>query len=149
MARARNDSRSESTLWLCRPASAFAATQMRRLLSTWADALGVSADLRGAMELACYEALANAACHAYSGRTPGEMELDARYDNTPPDAARLTITVTDHGRWRTPDDDPDDSHGRGLPMIRSLSGASEIVGSDTGTTVRMRWKLSLASAIAS
>ena len=150
MTRGRNDdSRSDSTLWLRRPASAIAATQMRRRLSAWAGALGVPADLRDTMELACYEALANAASHAYRGRPPGMMELDARYDDTPPEAPLMAITVVDHGRWRTPDADPDDSHGRGLPMIRSLAGAADIAGGDTGTTVRMWWDLSLESAIAS
>jgi len=142
-------SHSESTLRLCRPASATAATEIRRLLDSWAQALGVTADPRGAIELACYEALANVACHAYAGRSVGVMELHATYDHTPPGPPRMTVAVIDHGRWLRPAPDPGELRGRGVPMIRSLSGSADIVGSETGTIVRMSWDLSLPSAIAS
>lgn len=150
MAHGRNDgSRSESTLRLRRSASAVAATELRHVLNEWAAALGVTADSRGAIELACYEALANVASHAYVGRSPGVMELDAMYSHTPPAAPRMTVTVGDHGRWRPPSARPGRLRGRGVPMIRSLSGTAAIVGSDTGTTVRMSWNLARASALAS
>ena len=150
MARGRDDgSRSESTLRLCRSASAFAATEMRHLLCAWADALGVPPDHRGAVELACYEAMANVVSHAYAGRSTGPMEMTAVYRHAPPGSPRMTVTVGDHGRWRTPVLDPTRLRGRGVAMIRSLSGAADIESSDAGTTVRMSWDLSLASAIAS
>lgn len=150
MALGSNDgARSGSTLRLSRPASATAATEVRHILCTWAEALGVPADLRSAIELACYEALANVACHAYTGRAPGAMELAARYEHTPPGSPRMTVTVSDHGRWRPPAADPGQLRGRGVSMILSLSGTADIVGSDTGTRVRMSWDLSLPSAIAS
>lgn len=140
--------RSASTLRLGRRASAAAATELRHVLCAWLEALGVAAEHRGAIELACYEALANVACHAYTGRSTGVMELDATYDHTPPGSPRLTATVCDHGRWRPPAADPGPLRGRGVPMIRLLSGVVDIAGSDAGTTVRMSWDLSLTPAIA-
>ena len=109
----------------------------------------MAAEPRGVIELACYEALANVACHAYAGRPAGVMELDAVYNHTPPGSPRMKVTVSDHGRWRHPAPDPDRLRGRGVAMIRFLSDTADIVGGDTGTTVRMSWDLSLESAIAS
>jgi len=149
MARGRSDrSSSASTLRLRRSATPVAATELRHALRDWTDSLDVSADHRDAIELACYEALANVACHAYAGRSAGVMALDATYGHTPPGAPRMTVTVSDHGRWRSPTVRPGPSRGRGLRMIRSLSSATDITESDTGTTVRMSWDLSPASAMA-
>ena len=150
MARGRSDrSQSASTLRLRRLASAAAATEVRLVLRAWADALGVAADLCGVIELACYEALANVACHAYAGRSVGTMVLDATYDHTLAGSPRMTVTVSDQGHWQTPAVRPGPSRGRGIRMIRSLSGAADISESDTGTTVRMSWDLSLTPAMAS
>lgn len=149
MACGRSDgSRSASTLRLRRPASAVAATEVRHVLRDWADALGVTADRRGAIELASYEALANVACHAYAGRSAGMMALDATYDQTPAGSPRMTVTVSDQGHWRSPAVRPGTSRGRGIPMIRSLSGVADITESDTGTTVRMSWDLAHTPATA-
>ena len=141
--------RSTSTLRLARPASAAAATELRHVLCAWLEALSVGAEHRVMIELACYEALANVACHAYTGRSAGMMELDATYEHASPGSPWVTATVCDHGRWQLPAAESGALRGRGVPMIRLLSGAVDIVGSDTGTTVRMSWDLSRTSALAS
>jgi two-component sensor histidine kinase len=52
----------------------------------------------------------------------------------------VTLTVSDHGRWRTPDRDRG-TRGRGLTLIRKLGSHAEVAGSQQGTTVRMTWLL--------
>ena len=85
------------------------------------------------LELATYEALANAAEHAYpSGRPQVDLEAVATADGG------VLVTVRDHGHWRPP---PADSgfRGRGLGMIRALAHRSEIEQTETGTVVHMQW----------
>lgn len=113
-------------------ASAEFATRLRRELVQWANSLRVPMETVQDVELASYEAVANAVVHAYPAGTTGVVEVDARLA---PDS--LTVTVTDHGQWRT-DDHP--SSGHGLPLIRRLSGQTNIAPGEHGTTVSMRWR---------
>jgi serine/threonine-protein kinase RsbW len=48
--------------------------------------------------------------------------------------------VTDHGRWRTPDQ-PSGTRGHGLTLIRKLGNHVHIAGTPNGTTIRMTWLL--------
>jgi serine/threonine-protein kinase RsbW len=112
-------------------ASAELATRLRRELVQWANELRVPTETVQDVELASYEAMANAVVHAYPPGTTGVMELDARLAS---DA--LIVTVTDHGRWRT-DEHP--SSGHGLPLIRGLPEQTDIAPGEHGTTVSMRW----------
>jgi anti-sigma regulatory factor (Ser/Thr protein kinase) len=85
------------------------------------------------LELASYEALANAAEHAYpAGRPRVDLKAVATF------GGGVLVTVRDHGHWRPP---PTDSgfRGRGLGMIRALAHRSEIERTDTGTVVHMQW----------
>lgn len=112
-------------------ASAELATRLRRELVQWANDLRVPTETVQDVELASYEAMANAVVHAYPPGTTGVVELDARLA-----ADALTVTVTDHGRWRTGDHP---SGGHGLPLIRNLPAHTNIAPGEYGTTVSMRW----------
>ncbi len=104
----------------------------------------MSGDQVGALTLATYEALANAAIHAYLDDT-GTFDLLARYL---PDRDRVEVTVTDYGRWRPPPDDPGPFSGRGIPLIQALAEHVDITRSTQGTTVRMHWNLGLQTGTA-
>jgi anti-sigma regulatory factor (Ser/Thr protein kinase) len=84
--------------------------------------------------LACYEAMANATEHAYHQCEPGEVVLDATYDD-----GKLSITVGDHGRWKDSSGE-DPFRGRGVPLIKLLSDESSIDNTPEGTTVSMNWR---------
>jgi serine/threonine-protein kinase RsbW len=106
---------------------------VRSRLRKWAIAVGIPSDYADDVELASYEALANAAEHAYpSGRPRVDLEAVATTDRG------VLVTVRDHGRWRPPPPDPG-FRGRGLGMIRALAHRSEIERTDHGTVVHMRW----------
>ncbi|MDT7725606.1 MAG: serine/threonine-protein kinase RsbW [Actinomycetota bacterium] len=92
-----------------------------------------------ALTLASYEALANVVTHAYPDGG-GAFDLHARAAT-----GRIEVTVTDHGRWRQPSPDPLSLHGRGLPLIRTLTDDAEIKRGPEGTVVQLGWLLSQAS----
>ena len=113
------------------PADAARLVGVRRKLQDWALAVGLPRTTVGDLVLAAYEAMANAAEHAYRNR-PGTIDLLATRDDD-----EVVVTVRDRGEWRPPPADPG-HRGRGLMMIRSMSRA-EVEHGPEGTTVRMRW----------
>jgi anti-sigma regulatory factor (Ser/Thr protein kinase) len=114
-------------------ADAHRLAAVRKSLSGWAEELGMNREQRSDLVLAAYEALANAAEHAYVGRTDGVIDLLARSEQ-----GVITIIVTDYGAWRPPQ--PSDGlRGRGLLLINALTHESEVIHSETGTTVTMVW----------
>jgi serine/threonine-protein kinase RsbW len=113
------------------PADAARLVGVRRKLQDWALAAGLPPTTVGDLVLAAYEAMANAAEHAYRDR-PGTIDLLATSDDD-----EVVVTVRDRGDWRPPPADPG-HRGRGLMMIRSMSQA-EVEPGPGGTTVRMRW----------
>jgi len=113
------------------PADASRLVGVRRAVQEWASAAGIPHTLTTDIVLASYEAMANAAEHAYRNR-PGTIDLLATCDD-----AEVLVIVRDRGDWRPPPADPG-HRGRGLLMIRSMSHAEVEPGPD-GTTVRMRW----------
>lgn len=108
---------------------------LRRALAEWAERAGMSAEQVEVLALTSYEALANAAEHAYSDGE-GVLEVHATYS---PERARVQVTVTDAGRWRPPPIDRGEWGGRGLVLIRNLAEHAEVSTDATGTTVRMSW----------
>jgi anti-sigma regulatory factor (Ser/Thr protein kinase) len=77
------------------------------------------------------EACANAVEHAYGGG-PGDVVLEARLGR----ARELTVTVTDHGHWRTVPAPGD--RGRGLPLMRALADSVAVAVGEGGTVVTLR-----------
>ncbi len=110
--------------------------EVRHQLERWAAGTGLSALVVADLVLSGYEALVNAAEHAYPS-DPGPVDLTAARTTD----GRVLVTVRDHGQWRPP---PLDSgfRGRGLLMIRALTHRIEIRQDPGGTTVHMEWTLS-------
>ena len=104
----------------------------RGVLTEWAAHVGMPQDQRDDLVLAAYEAMANAAEHAYRGQG-GVIELHARRT-----ADEVIVTVADHGVWRPPPDEKG-IRGRGLLLIEGLSHRSTVMPGDKGTTVVMTW----------
>jgi len=107
---------------------------LRHDLVGWSTRAGLAHDQIEAIALAGYEALANAAEHAYP-QGGGVIELHASIGGE-----GLTVTVTDEGRWREPPTDPG-FRGRGLMLIRNLCTHTDVAATIAGTTVTMNWEL--------
>jgi serine/threonine-protein kinase RsbW len=110
-------------------------TDLRHRLESWVATTDLPASAADDLVLAGYEALVNAAEHAYpSGSGPVDLLAACTMDG------RVLVTVRDYGRWRPPPLDPD-FRGRGLLMIRALSRQAEVRQGSHGTTVHMQWRL--------
>ncbi|NMH99502.1 ATP-binding protein [Pseudonocardia acidicola] len=109
--------------------------EVRRRLGEWAATAGLPAPNVEDLVHASYEALANAAEHAYASG-PQQVDLIAARTTD----GRVLVTVRDHGRWRPP---PADAgfRGRGLLMIKAMAYRAEIQRGPNGTAVHMQWRL--------
>jgi serine/threonine-protein kinase RsbW len=113
------------------------ATALRRAFRRWVQAL-VEDDDANDLTLAVYEALANAAEHAYPAqREPGSMRLHATAAD-----GQITVTITDNGTWRPPAV-PTGRRGRGLPLMHKLTDEAHVEPNRQGTTVLLRHPLPL------
>lgn len=110
---------------------------LRRALVEWAGRVGLSAERVETLALAGYEALANAAAHAYRDGA-GVLEMRAAHRTGP---ERLEVTVSDQGDWRPEPADRGGLGGRGLVLIRNLADHAEVTTDESGTTVSMTWDL--------
>ncbi|MBV8993982.1 MAG: ATP-binding protein [Pseudonocardiales bacterium] len=111
---------------------------VRHQLEGWAFTTGLPASAVADLVLSGYEALANAAEHAYpSGHGPVDLVAARTTDS------RVLVVVSDRGRWRPPPADPG-FRGRGLPIIHALAHRVEVQQSPQGTTVYMEWTLPAA-----
>lgn len=126
------------------PATGQTAARARRAFATWLAVDLAAGDLFDDLVLAVYEALANAADHAYRRTVAGPVRLLARRTRR-----AVHITVADHGTW--PEDAGTGStvgsgdvtvRGRGLPLIRLLVPDVHIERGPTGTTVHLRCAVS-------
>lgn len=88
------------------------------------------------MVLAVHEALANAAEFAYRrDRRAGTVDLEATVGD-----GTLTVTVVDHGHWRSASRTPRRRcRGRGIPLMRLLADGVDIDATPSGTSVRLRF----------
>ncbi len=75
------------------PAEPAGVPRMRHELTQWAEEIGVHEDVLGNVRLAVTEAVTNAVVHAYVGRTPETVAVEAR-----PGRDELVVRVTDRGR---------------------------------------------------
>lgn len=109
------------------------ARQLRIALQHWLRTAGVDKSLRDDLILAVYEALANVVEHAYPPDHPYPvMRLMGRLRHDD-----LLITITDHGRWRTPSTEAS-YRGRGLTVMRALTNHTDLQRTAHGTTVHLR-----------
>jgi serine/threonine-protein kinase RsbW len=116
-------------------------------VSAWRDALNQW--LTGAVSLsdericdillACGEALANSAEHAYrNAHSAGTVDLNFTYHRA---AHLIDIVVRDRGNWTQPPQRSATSvRGRGLPLMRALADSCAIDARPGGTTVRMQFR---------
>jgi anti-sigma regulatory factor (Ser/Thr protein kinase) len=120
------------------PATAENATALRRTFRRWADTL-VDDDAADDLTLAVYEALANAADHAFpTPSAPGSLWLHATVADS---QIAITITITDNGTWQPPKNSSG-RRGRGLPLIHKLTSEAHVALDPHGTTVRLHHQLS-------
>ena len=108
------------------------ATALRRTFRRWVKAL-VGDDCADDLTLAVYEALANAAEHAFTAQAqPGSMRLRATAAD-----GQITVTITDNGAWRAPTAS-NGRRGRGLSLMRTLTDDAHVESNRQGTTVRLQ-----------
>ncbi|MGY1833066.1 SpoIIE family protein phosphatase [Geodermatophilus sp. SYSU D01180] len=113
---------------------------LRRTVDAWLDGLDPADDDRDAVELAMWEAIANAVDHAYPPGLPGPVRVDAALLQD----GVLECRVSDEGSWRDPD--PAATHrGRGLLMAQQLTDSLHVQRgagpAGAGTVVTLRHRL--------
>jgi anti-sigma regulatory factor (Ser/Thr protein kinase) len=118
------------------PATAAGASRLRQEFADWLGRnFALSDDHLYAIVLSAYEAMANAAEHAYiDDPGPGTVTITAHHV---PDTNSLHVIVSDHGRWRQPA--PTRFRGRGLALIRALCDRPTIAKELAGTTLSLEW----------
>jgi serine phosphatase RsbU (regulator of sigma subunit)/anti-sigma regulatory factor (Ser/Thr protein kinase) len=105
----------------------------RRLLRRWLAEMGATDREIEAITLASNEACANAMEHAYG---PHDADVNATAEL---DGDTVTITIRDHGQWRTP---RGDNRGRGLVLMKAYVDNVEFARGEDGTVVRLIHRLS-------
>jgi PAS domain S-box-containing protein len=108
-------------------------SDVRHQLTAWLRSAGVPESLVGDIVLVVNEACSNSAEHAYRGREPGMMCVEAALDDR-----HIHVKVADSGSWKTPPADPG-TRGRGLLLMRTLSEHVDLDGTAEGTTVGIRF----------
>lgn len=108
------------------------ATRARRVFANWL-AIDVEDPHRQDIVLAVYEALANAAEHAYADH-PDEAGTMCLTAHRGPDHVR--ITVADRGHWRAPTEAP--FRSRSLELMRALMSQVHLHSYPHGTIVQLR-----------
>ncbi len=94
---------------------------LRRSVDAWLDGVDPAAEDRDAVELALWEAVANAVDHAYPAGRPGPVRVDATLQTD----GLLECRVTDGGTWRDPDRGAT-HRGRGLLMAQRLTDSLHV-----------------------
>ncbi len=108
-------------------------TEVRQELRVWAERHGADRTAADAIELACYEAMANVVLHAY-GDGEGPLGVSA---TAYPD--RLQVVVSDDGRWQVPSPQAHPDGGMGLDLISKLAHRADVDTHHDGTVVSMTW----------
>jgi PAS domain S-box-containing protein len=110
-------------------------SDIRGEITTWLRATGIPDDLAGDIVLVVNEACTNSIEHGYRSREPGRMTVCAEARGR-----GILIRVTDFGSWKLPDSGQR-TRGRGVPLMRAVSGDVTLDGTSTGTTVTMNFEL--------
>jgi serine phosphatase RsbU (regulator of sigma subunit)/anti-sigma regulatory factor (Ser/Thr protein kinase) len=107
---------------------------LRRGVRDFLAAEGVDAAAAHDVLLACSEAAANAAEHAFAGAAAAGT-VTVEIGRLP---GGMDIIVADDGRWRSPSETP--LRGMGLPIMRRVMEEVSVDASEAGTRVTMRWR---------
>ncbi|OBI74320.1 SpoIIE family protein phosphatase [Mycobacterium sp. E740] len=110
-------------------------TEVRHRLAAWLTANGVSDTAAADLVLVVNEACSNSIEHAYRGRDPGRMRVEAELHD-----AAVHVRVSDFGSWKAPAADPG-TRGRGILLMRAVSDHVDLDGTPAGTTVEMTFAL--------
>jgi anti-sigma regulatory factor (Ser/Thr protein kinase)/anti-anti-sigma regulatory factor len=121
------------------PDTPIAVTTARTALGSWLMALRVDDITTSAIQHAVGEVVTNAVEHAYAGRREGSDAVRVRAELTASGIAE--ITVVDRGLWRRPVEQP--YRGMGLTLASEFVDDVRIYRRESGTTVRMRHRISL------
>jgi PAS domain S-box-containing protein len=110
-------------------------SDIRGQLTGWLRATGIPDELAGDIVLVVNEACTNSIEHAYRDRPPGRVVVCAEAKGR-----GISIRITDFGSWKLPDANPR-LRGRGVPLMRAVSGHVTLNGTATGTSVIMTFEL--------
>jgi anti-sigma regulatory factor (Ser/Thr protein kinase) len=86
--------------------------------------------------VAAGEACANAIEHGHREHPGGRIRLRAAAT-----AGDLRLTISDSGRWKTPDPDANPYRGRGIKLMRAFMHTVTVTSGTTGTVVDMQARL--------
>lgn len=114
------------------PAVPVTAPFVRASMRAFAHASGLDTDRLFALQTAVGEAVANSIEHAYGPSVEGGVVRVSAQRGS----GDLTVWIEDDGQWRL-DGDPSETRGRGLPLMRALVDAVDIVSDGRSTTVRL------------
>ena len=110
------------------------ATRMRREFTRWLR-IDVADPQSQDIVLAVYEALANAAEHAYTDRSDGSDTMWLTAHRGPNE---VRIAVADTGQWRPHTGAGAPFRGRGLALMRALMTHVHLRSDTRGTLVQLR-----------
>lgn len=117
------------------PARPDQLSDIRDQLARWLLATGIPSDLAGDIVLVVNEACTNSIEHGYRATPPGRIFVYVEAKGR-----RICIRIADFGSWKLPDVNPR-LRGRGVPLMRAVSGDVTLDGTSTGTTVIMNFEL--------
>ncbi|OBH45312.1 stage II sporulation protein E [Mycobacterium intracellulare] len=116
-------------------ATADQLVRIRHRLADWLRAAHITGELAADIVLVVNEACTNCVEHAYRGFVAGTMVVEASLGD-----GEVRTRITDYGSWKTPAANPVNG-GRGLPLIRALSHATQLDTAATGTTADITFRL--------
>ncbi|GAA1310479.1 SpoIIE family protein phosphatase [Saccharothrix xinjiangensis] len=128
--------RHPAPLELTFPAESAQLAPVRRTLRGWLEQCGLPPQAMQGILVAAGEACANAIEHGYRGTTPDVVRLRARAL-----VGDLYLSVTDTGRWKTPQPELNAHRGRGVALMRALMQQVTITPGPVGTTVDMHLRI--------
>lgn len=110
-------------------------SDIRFRIAKWLRATGIPDDLAGDIVLVVNEACTNSIEHGYRAKAAGRMVVCAEAKGR-----GIAIRISDFGSWKAPDANSR-TRGRGVPLMRAVSGDVTLDGTATGTTVTMNFVL--------
>jgi PAS domain S-box-containing protein len=118
------------------PAEATRLAPVRSALRGWLNRCGVDTTTAQNVLVAAGEACANAIEHGHRHGRAGLIRLRAAAT-----AENLHLTITDSGRWKTPQPVANPYRGRGLTLMRALMSEVTVTTGDTGTVVGLQARI--------
>ncbi|WNV86191.1 SpoIIE family protein phosphatase [Umezawaea sp. Da 62-37] len=128
--------RHPAPLELSFPAESSRLAPVRKTLRGWLDQCGLPPQAVQSVLVAAGEACANAIEHGYPGTAPDAVRLRAEAV-----VGDLYLTVTDTGRWKTPEPETNTHRGRGVAIMRAMMQQVTITPGPAGTTVDMHLRI--------